>query len=833
MPKQPIGEAVDSMVSGSKGGGDVSAEAAVANIKKIVASLTASTSEMANQLTVLQTTIKSGNISGLAKNIDTLTKKVSSDLSNSISALFSTFDTITATTVGMGAQTLTKTRTAFGGINTQLATLESSIKTSLADTASKFKTDIASSIGKSSKELGEGTSNTMGKVRKALEDGFKNSIGVGKAGGGGLLGSLVSALPPQAQIAVMVIMVVKKFIDFLDEALAAAINVQTNVLKRTTEAMGGVTAAMGAFGGMAKDITSVMAKHTWFGGETIKAAGDAIAQAAATASALYMFDFERNLTEVQLNARSAAQLKPGATPAGSEAIKMAATGLYSLNEAAEWSNTIISQGADFTVSLGENLDAMGKTLGLSASEMGDKLDKYMSFASTGEEAASLMKKTFEQAHVAADQLGITTTRVEKAIMGAAVQARFLNVDMKTVSKTMQLIGENKARLEAAGLTLRGEELGKMLTGLTGKKFSDSLHAYFGTKGGTEGDPISGLIKSKFGTTFESTLKSTAGGGFTATGGTGGDMVAQKLDVMKSAMMETAKDATSVAEKFQTQMMVAQQTFGMSEDEAKLLAVTDQEEFKKLASDPKWADTFKSAEQITREMKSIDAANYTVQQEMAGLARRQLATQIDIALSAAATAAKAMGVSDEKLASMGITEKSMGDLAKESFKNQIEAIKTLSKYGGAGMMKTADILEKGQKAYEEGERKSNEGWEAQGGFGEQLQRQEGGWVTPALAGRNVYSTAEDGRPEVFHSGSGTNILFAPGESGQIFNASATMNAFQRGLGGGGAEAGGGSPVVNRSGSGNQTVLNITINAGTLDKGSFAKLLENEVLNHIYG
>jgi len=111
------------------------------------------------------------------------------------------------------------------------------------------------------------------------------------------------------------------------------------------------------------------------------------------------------------------------------------------------------------------------------------------------------------------------------------------------------------------------------------------------------------------------------------------------------------------------------------------------------------------------------------------------------------------------------------------------------------------------------------------------KQTGGQVYASQAGRNVYSVTEDGRPELFHSGSGTNTLFAPGESGRIFNANETMNTFQRGVGGGGG-GGGGTPTVQRSGNDEKTVLNITINAGTLDKGSFAKLLETEILNHIY-
>ena len=55
---------------------------------------------------------------------------------------------------------------------------------------------------------------------------------------------------------------------------------------------------------------------------------------------------------------------------------------------------------------------------------------------------------------------------------------------------------------------------------------------------------------------------------------------------------------------------------------------------------------------------------------------------------------------------------------------------------------------------------------------------GGQVYAAQTGKNVYSVAEDGRPEMFHGGSGSNILFSPGEAGKIFNASETMGVFKR-------------------------------------------------------
>jgi hypothetical protein len=220
---------------------------------------------------------------------------------------------------------------------------------------------------------------------------------------------------------------------------------------------------------------------------------------------------------------------------------------------------------------------------------------------------------------------------------------------------------------------------------------------------------------------------------------------------------------------------------------------------------------------------MEAVNQNVQRGMAGLAMAQVKHLISVATNTALLAAEAAGVDVEGMKA-DVLPQIVGTLqgSAEAFKFAAGLTKDI--VGGAGAGKEFAALNNViAKLGGEGARVSLGGAPAK--------KQVGGNVYPAQTGRNVYSVAEDGRPELFHSGSGSNTLFAPGEAGRIFNANETMNTFQKGLGGGGG-GGGGAPTVNRSGGGEKTVLNITINAGTLDKGSFAKLLETEILNHIY-
>jgi len=224
-----------------------------------------------------------------------------------------------------------------------------------------------------------------------------------------------------------------------------------------------------------------------------------------------------------------------------------------------------------------------------------------------------------------------------------------------------------------------------------------------------------------------------------------------------------------------------------------------------------------------DLKSMAAVDQNVQRHMAYLASSQLQNMIAVATNTALMAAKAAGVDLEDL---GIQSDVLGSVAAtiESSKNTFEYAAKLTK----GVIDSAG-------AEKEMTRLTNVLTAISSKAGVPIPKSgmlAGGSIQGALMGKNTVGVVENGEAEYFHSGgSGQNVLFAPGNAGRIFNTSETMGLLEKGAGGG---PGGGtsSPAISRTGGGEQTVLNITINAGTLDKGSFAKLLETEILDHIY-
>jgi len=665
---------------------------------------------------------------------------------------------------------------------------------------------------------------------------------------GNIIGVMQSIDSMAKELDINITSMASSIFTILDNTIASVIGLGTQSLARTQRAMGGLSAAVNEFGSVIKDTMNAAARET--GIKSLGAVGTMTSQIISTAMSAFSIFFQDRLAKQQMRYLAEAQTGGGREGAerGAAAVETMRSlyGNFSREEAKSWSEAILKQGAPLEKDLSDRMIRVGMSMGLGAGDMGAVLDRFLVLTTQGQDAGEIMADSFRAAREAAEQSGIPVQKLQKFMMDAAVNARYLNVDMGTVASTMQMMTENQEKFRAAGVSIR-EDGGKILDDLTGgsKKFSDSMFAFFGTKGGTEGSPIEGLIKAKFGTTFASSLQSTAGGGFTAQGGTSGDMMAQRLDVMKQTMMDASRGASSDAEKLYIQQKLAQDTFGMSEETARVLAMSSKEDLAKVADNPKLADQFKSQKDILSDLKSMEAINQNVQRGMAGLAAAQLKNMIAVATNTAVTAAEAAGVDVSDLGIKGEILRSVAGTF-ESSKETLEFAAKLTKgvVKGAGAEKEMTDLttiisrlksvaggkQTGGQVYAEHAGSLLTGGKQTGG--QVYAEHAGGQVYAAQTGKNVYSVAEDGRPEMFHGGSGSNILFSPGEAGKIFNASETMGVFNKGLGGGGEGEGAAAPTVSKTGSGEQTVLNITINAGTLDKGSFAKLLETEILDHIY-
>lgn len=588
--------------------------------------------------------------------------------------------------------------------------------------------------------------------------------------------------------------------------------------KRITEISGGIAGAYTAMGNTIS--SSLKAVGSAVGGELgkgISEMGGMIGQLLSTAGNAYLFMYEDYIAKARTVQLTSAQT--GILPGGMRGRETTATeafkniGLLGRKGAEEWGSAMVKQGVVFESDMTLRMAKVGKAFGISSGETSELLSQFINITGEAAKAGTALESSFGYAVAAAQGTNIPVLALQKNIAGAASAARFLNVDFKTVAGTMQYLTENQKKFQAAGVSIR-EDGGKILKELSAgtNKWTDSLHAFFGTKGGMEGSPIEGLMKSKFGTEFASTLQSTGGGGFTAKGGQEGTMMLQRLDVMKETMMEASKGASNDQEALYMQMKVATETFGMSEETAKVLAMGQKDDLRKMAENPKMMDQFKSQKDILSELKDTSVHQEAFARTSAYLADEQLkllANQLTYAMITAA------GVMRLKPSDLGISEEDIRNSVRggaEAMKNMFESV---TKQAVAFMpAETRKAIERPMDLTKS--------------MLQKMAMLHGGSVFPAQTGRNVYSVAEDGRPEIY-SGGGDNILFSPASAGKIYNANETMGIFKRGLQGSPSQG----MSMKTEKSGNTINMNLTINAGTLDRGKFARLLEEEVLNTLYG
>lgn len=601
----------------------------------------------------------------------------------------------------------------------------------------------------------------------------------------------------------------------LDSIISFGLKLQTDILKRTTSGIsGGLSGAVNEFGRTINDVMQQAAKIT--GIQSFGAAGEMMNQVIQTSMQVFSLYFQDRLNVNK--AKYAAMYGVGGDTGMAERGAQASSAMrqlykgFSRDEALAWGNAILEQGVPLEADLTDRMTRVGLSMRIDPGQMGQILDKFKVIQTAGQNAGEMLTDSFRSARAAAEGTDIPIKKIQKGIMEAAANSRFLNTDLRNVESTMQMLTKNQEKFRAAGVSVR-EDGGKILNELAGgtNKWSDALHVFFGTKGGTEGSPMEGWAKSKFGSAFLEGLQRTGGGGFETGASAPSDMMVQRLDVMKQTMMDASKDAGSDAEALFIQMKLAQETFGMSEETAKVLALTGKDELKALADNPKMADQFKSQKDILSDLKSMAAINENVQRAMAGLAMTQIKYMMATATNTAIIAAIEGGVLVKDDADV---KKHLAIATKGVFDSNIKTLEYASKLTGgvmgaaAGpeykdMMTTFNMI--GSKI---------------------VAKQTGGQVYKAQTGRNAYSFAEDGRSEVFHGGSGKNI-FLPGENGQIFNHNEMLGLAKRS-----ADASGASPSVTTGGSGNQATFNITLNVEATSKESFSKLLEEHIVSRVY-
>jgi len=499
----------------------------------------------------------------------------------------------------------------------------------------------------------------------------------------------------------------------------------------------------------------------------------------------FLFRYDDYLAAAETRQRARAQLGEGGRVEGVAREVPAYYSALGRDKAKEWGMALIDQGVAVEAGMMDRMIRIGKTMGIDASGMASVLNETLAVTSNAYEASDVMEKTFMAMQKAAEGTNLPVKLLAQQVREATVNARFMNVDMKTVSATMQMMTKDADKLKAMGIDLR-KDGGKILSDMTNatNKATDAMHVFFGTKGGTAGiTAMEGWAESKFGKGFVESLKATAGGGFEMEKGAGGEMMAQRLEVMKKTMIDASKHTDDASEKLFIQMKVATDTFGMSEETARMLAGKDLDQMKKIAENPALANEFKSSKQLLGELKSKAAINEGIQRMMASLSIQQLSTMLQsmtylqyIALAELAGLEGELGATARELltkvspeavqASMLAGFKGMGTTLgvltnqlkflippslRKDFLDMLDSVKSITTaFGGFGVKRSATELMGGLFK--------------QTGASQIVGAQKG--VTVATKG--MYEVVEDKRPEGFLGAGGDRIFFMPPEIGKILN-----------------------------------------------------------------
>ena len=615
----------------------------------------------------------------------------------------------------------------------------------------------------------------------------------------------------------------------------------TYMSQRLNGAWGGVEAAMTSVTKIGSDVLKLIPVV----GDGLSAMFDTITTGFIKAM---MFSYEDALSRNKVSYAIQSQLGAGKTT-GMESDVIGLWRRLGRDVAGQWGAAAVSAGVTKQGVVRE-LAFIGKAQSMEAGAVASELEKTLVIESDAVTATQMLSDNFRVMQATAEGTNLPVKLLAKNVLDAAVGARFMNVDLKTVQKTMDLLVDNANRLKSVGIDLRMDSQGIMADFTnSNKRISDGLFSVIGTKMG-ENDPIKAMYRAKYGKTFTDTLQYQAENkSFSAARKPSGETTIESLTILKDMAADAAAGSATDTERLNKMVGFFRDVRGMSEEGALAAAMLPVSDLMKAMKDPNKKAQFEDKESVFRNLQTVASHSENIQRELMKINMDMLFIAINML--------KLTQVSTSTLLSMAMGIPPTGEEAENARKVLAESSKST-----ANILKSFDIMKnemgeffpkKAAEAFQNmsltpiADKNRTTAPKIDKFVDENLWGINKLLVSPLtwgvkkianavddatapkerLTGGSVYSVAEDGRPELYHSGGGSNILFAPGSSGRIFNASETMGAFNKGLGGGSS-----APTVARSGNDERTVLNITINAGTLDKASFAKLLETEVLNHIY-
>jgi len=478
-------------------------------------------------------------------------------------------------------------------------------------------------------------------------------------------------------------------------------------------------------------------------------------------------------------------------------------------EAQRWAGELIKIG--ITEDAGALRDALqtGLTMQMDPGEVAGMMNELLAVTNNSTEASDTLQKNFRMMQSAAEGTNLPVRTLAKFVQDATVNARFMNVDLQSVGGVMQTLANNADKLKSIGLDLRLDG-GKILSDITNAsdKANDALHAFYGTEGGITGSAIEGWVRSKFGTQFAETLEKTTGG-FTAEGGRKGDMMIQRLEVMKQTMERASAGAKTDAEKLFLEYKAAKDIFSMGEEATRALLMTKFEDLGSIVNKPEVAGEFESTNSLLGKLRSENSIRENIQRSLAKTSLNQLQLMTEQLARLDILALAASGEDTEKIeeAVKELNKRSL-DNAKTMAAGMLEITSEVKKVLPSSLKKSMPSLEGLDKLTSDIKKRvesesSNWTWVSNifsSGEEEEVKKRQSGGL--ALKD-SMYLVGEKG-PE----------LFSPNVSGTIFDAEKT------------------NTLITTKNTGNQINLNLTINTGLMSRGEFKRVLESEILDTIY-
>jgi len=407
-----------------------------------------------------------------------------------------------------------------------------------------------------------------------------------------------------------------------------SMSVVTFLNKKVSQAMGSISGAFTAITSTVTDAMRAIGGPNTLVGKAANMA-DSIMQNFINAAMVLFRDTLAIRKTIQ-----AAKVQAGTPAVGGSGVVREMRGMMwglGRDAAQKWATSLIDVGVVAESKVLPEIVRVGLATGQSTSQVMEGYSKMLALTNNANEAATMLHDTFRAAGAAAKGTHLPVKELAKWIQTAGANSRFLNIDMKGVSATLQMMTSDQEKLNAMGISMRlhGKKILEDLTS-GANKATDALHVFYGTKGGTSGlSAMEGWVESKFGAGASTTLKATAGGGFEMEKASGTQMLAQRLEVMKKTMMDAAKGASTDSEKLYIQMKVAQETFGMSEETARLMAGKDLDEMKKIAENPKLAQKFDNTRKLMRDLRGINERQEQIQRALANMSMNQ----VDMLISA--------------------------------------------------------------------------------------------------------------------------------------------------------------------------------------------------------